>query len=441
LNFETIKTAIDVDVSKFTGSAISKVILSGTTAVTGLTAAQAGNLVISGTSTPTIGVTGATTPGQLDTVNIDVNDASATVNTIAVTAPALAGVETLNLTATDNFTIDTLTSSPALTKVTVSGAGTSGITTGALALAANTVFDASAATGAVTIDASSATGNGIAITGSATKANTLTGNALASVLTGGAAADVITGGAGNDVISGGAGNNTLHGAAGANTITAADGNNTIDVVGSSGANSITVGNGYNTITGGSGADTIVVGTGGNVITGAAGADLITLGAHSVGVQNTLIFGVASTAVTAANSDTITGFVSGTDIIQLTAGDNSATATTVTAGGLAGLNLVAGNTAATMLAPVTDTTSVATLAAVYTALASATGLNNSANHELAASVAGAGGIVAREVIYTTGAAAGTYLVINDATAGFQAATDIVIKLVGNTTFAAGDLVVV
>jgi hypothetical protein len=438
LNFETIKTAIDVDVSKFTGSAISKVILSGSTALTGLTAAQAANLVINATSTPTIGVTGAATPGQLDTVNIDVNDASSTVNSITVTAPVLAGIETLNLTATDNFTVTALTSAPALTKVTVSGAGTSSITTGALALAANTIFDASAATGAVTIDASSSTGNGLAITGSATKANTLTGNALASVLTGGAAADTITGGAGSDIISGGAGNNTLHGAAGANTITAGDGNNTIDVVGSSSANSITAGNGYNTITGGSGADTIIVGTGGNVITGAAGADLITLGAHSVGVRDTLVYGAQGTIITSANSDTITGFVSGTDIIQLTAGDNSGAGVT---GSLAGLNLVAGNTAATMLTAVTDSTSVATLAAVYTALASATGLDNSTNHEFAASVAGAGGIVVREVVYTTGAAAGTYLVINDSTAGFQAATDIVIKLVGTTTFTAADLTVV
>lgn len=433
-NFETLQSTVTVDVSKFTGSAISKVMFSGTISVTGLTAAQAANVVINAASTPTIGVTGAATPGQLDIVNIDVNDASATVNTFVLTAPVLAGVETLNLTATDNFSIDLLTSAPALTKVTVSGAGTSSITTGVFALAANTVIDASAATGTVVISALGSTGNGLAIIGSATKANTLTGNALASVLTGGAGNDTITGGAGNDTISGGEGNNTLAGNAGANTITAGNGNNTVSVTGSTSANSITVGNGYNTITGGTGDDTIIVGTGGNVITSGAGLDKITLGAHVLGATNTLVFGSTAEAATVANVDTITGFVSGTDTVQLTSGVTGT-------GSLTGLTLAAGNTAATMLAAVTDATSVATLADVYTALATATGLNNSAGHVFAASAAGTATLVARQVVYTTGAAAGTYLVINDATDGFQAANDIVIKLVGNTTFAAGDITVV
>lgn len=37
-NFETLQTTVDVDVSKFTASSISKVIMSGTTAVSGLPA-------------------------------------------------------------------------------------------------------------------------------------------------------------------------------------------------------------------------------------------------------------------------------------------------------------------------------------------------------------------------------------------------------------------
>ncbi|PIT81343.1 hypothetical protein B9Z40_11445 [Limnohabitans sp. 15K] len=430
-NFETIKTTVAVDVSKFTASSIGKVIMSGTTAVTGLTATQAANIVIDATSTPTITVTGSTTPGQLDVVTVEVNDGLAPVNALAVSTPVLAGVETLNLVATDGITIDALTSATALTNVNVSGAGAISITTGAIAVNANTTFNAATATGTVTVDATGSTGNGVTIIGSATKANIITGNALGSVLTGGAANDTITGGALNDVISGGEGNNTLAGAAGANTITAGNGNNTITVTGSNGANAITVGNGYNTITGGSGADTIIVGTGANVITPAAGLDKITLGTHALGVSNSVVLAV--TAAAAANSKTITGFVTGADVIQLTSGVAGTT--------LAGVALAAGNTAATMLAAVTDVTSVADLAAVYTALATATGLDNSAGHEFAASAAGAGTIVARSVVYSTGAAAGTYLVINDSTPGFQAANDIVIKLVGNTTFAAGDIVVV
>jgi uncharacterized RmlC-like cupin family protein len=94
----------------------------------------------------------------------------------------------------------------------------------------------------------------------------------------------------------------------------------------------------------------------------------------------------------------------------------------------------------MNAVITDSTSVATIADVYTALA--TDLNNvGAAGAFAASATGAAGIVAREVTFTTGAAAGTYLVINDVTAAFQAATDMVIKLTGTTTFAASDLTVV
>jgi S-layer protein len=154
-----------------------------------------------------------------------------------------------------------------------------------------------------------------------------------------------------------------------------------------------------------------------------------MGTHALGVSNVIV--LDSNALAAANSKTITGFVSGTDDIQLTSGTTT----------LNGLTLAAGNTAATMLAPVTDATSVAALSNVYTALATSTGLDGSAGHEFAASAAGTGTIVARTVVYTTGAAAGTYLVINDSVAGFQAANDIVIKLVGNTTFAAGDIVVV
>jgi len=204
------------------------------------------------------------------------------------------------------------------------------------------------------------------------------------------------------------------------------------------ASTITGGSGIDTIVGGSAIDTIVVGAGGttNSVTGAAARDTINL-TGSTGAD-TIIYGVASTAVTSANVDIITGFTSGTDKIQLTAGNNSGTTTTVTAGGLAGINLAAGSTLATMLAPVTSAVSVADIAAVYTQLA--IDLLTTTN-AFAASATGAGGIVGRVVTYTNGAAAGTYLVLNDVTASFQAATDQVIQLVGNTTFAATDLTTV
>jgi S-layer protein len=204
------------------------------------------------------------------------------------------------------------------------------------------------------------------------------------------------------------------------------------------ANTITGGSGNDTIVGGSAVDTISVGAGttANSVTGAAGADVITL-TSSTGVD-TIIYGVASTTVDAAgaNVDKITNFTTGVDKIQLTAGDNSATAGTISAGGLAGINLAAGSTLAALSAVITDTTSVATIADVYTALGVVLTATN-----LTASATGAGNIKGQVVTFSTGAAAGTYLVVNDVTADFQAATDLVIQLIGTTTFAAGDLTVV
>jgi len=168
-----------------------------------------------------------------------------------------------------------------------------------------------------------------------------------------------------------------------------------------------------------------VGTGSNWITTNIGLDVITLGTHAVGVVNTIDLS-AGAAAGAANVKNVTGFVSGVDQINLAA--NS----------LAGLTLDGTTSQAAMLAPVTDVTSVATLTEVITALGTATGLVITTGNAFAASTALAGGLVARTVIYTTGAAAGTYLVINDGTAGFIAGNDIVIKLNGTTTVAAGDI---
>ena len=307
----------------------------------------------------------------------------------------------------------------------------------------NATFTAHAATAELT----DADVKSIVVTGNNSLTLTYTGTSLtnfdASGLTKGAVS-FTPGALTTDSVAKGSvtGGDTLdfHNAVAKVTITSTAGTNTLK--GSSTvASTITGGSGNDTITGGSGGDTIVVGAGAtaNTVTGAAGADKIDL-TGSTGV-NTLIFGVASTSVSAtgANVDTITNFKSGVDKIQLTAGVNSASATTVSAGGLAGINLANNSTLATMGAVITNATSVATIADVYTALAD--DLNNVGSHAFAASATGASHIVAREVTYTTGAAAGTYLVINDVTAGFQAATDVVIKLVGTTAITVGDIVVV
>lgn len=206
-------------------------------------------------------------------------------------------------------------------------------------------------------------------------------------------------------------------------ITVTAGTNTLK--GSSGAyaNTITGGSGNDTIVGGSAVDTIKAGAGttANTITGAGGADLIDL-TGSTGAD-TLRYDTIATSANASGTqvDTITGFKAGVDKINFAQG--AASLTGVTTDGT-------GDAVAAMAAVVTNSTSVATLADVYTALAAYT--------TLTASAADGTATVAQVYSFTTGAAAGTYLVVNNATVGFQAATDVVIKLVGlEGTLSAGD----
>lgn len=311
-NFEVLTVNnITADVSKFTGSSIAGVVLTGaTTGVTALTAAQALNVYAITNTTATIGVTGATTVGQLDTVKITVDDRLAAVNTLTLTAPVLAGVETLNLVATDNVVITALTSATALTNINVTGAGTVSITSGVVAMNVNTVIDASAVDADTVLNFVGGTANGVSLK-AGDGDNTLTGTTIAdkgNTIVSGDGDSTITGGVANDIITAGNGSNTIHGAAGSNTITVGNGNNAIDVIASAAANTITAGNGINVITGGSAADAITVGTGGNLITGAAGADTITFGAHVAGVIDGIVMTANSETYSAATAATI---VSGT----------------------------------------------------------------------------------------------------------------------------------
>ncbi|WP_430436390.1 beta strand repeat-containing protein [Oceanibaculum nanhaiense] len=199
--------------------------------ITNMSATQAGNVTIAGTLavTPTFGVTGAATVGQLDTLSIAINDGATAVNVLTVANLTAAGVETINLALTDSLTLSAATGLGAMTAMNLTGAGVANITTGALALNVNSTIDASALTGTFTIDASAATTNGIAIKGSSTKANTITGSAQADVITGGSAADSLLGGAGDDTISSGDGNDYISSGAGADAITTGAGNDLVEM--------------------------------------------------------------------------------------------------------------------------------------------------------------------------------------------------------------------
>ena len=286
--FETLQSnAIAVDVSKFTASTIGEVKTNGSSSFTALSATQAANVTAMANGTITLGVTGSAVVGQLDVVSIDVNDAAAAVNTITLTAPVIAGVETLNLTATDNVVVTALTSATALTNVNVTGAGTVGITSGAVVLNVNTVVDASAVDSVVTLDFVAGTANGVSLKAGDGN-NFLTGTDVASKgnsIVSGDGNSSLTGGQADDIITAGSGNNIVVTGNGVNTVTAGDGHNTI--TGGTGVDTVTVGNGYNTINTGTGADVIVAGTGGNDVDAGTGADTVTFGVNVAGVSNAI----------------------------------------------------------------------------------------------------------------------------------------------------------
>lgn len=175
-NFEIVDvTTATVDLDNLaTNNTLTGLRVGGSATVSNINAATAAAVTVYANATPVLNVKGATTPGQLDTVKIDVNDGSAAVNTITVTAPTLTAVETLQVVATDNVTITSLANALALTGITFTGAGAISLTTTAIALNPNVTVDASAATGNFTLDATGATANGYTIKGSA-GVNTLTG--------------------------------------------------------------------------------------------------------------------------------------------------------------------------------------------------------------------------------------------------------------------------
>jgi Ca2+-binding RTX toxin-like protein len=168
-----------------------------------------------------------------------------------------------------------------------------------------------------------------------------TGNALANVITGNANANFLNGGAGNDTLIGGAGNDTLDGGSGADTMSGGTQNDTyfVDNIGdqvieSAGqANGLqdkvvasisytlaanveilaldTVANANLNATGNALANTITGNAGNNRIDGGLGNDQLTGG----GGADQFVF---STALSAANVDTITDFSAASgDTIRLT----------------------------------------------------------------------------------------------------------------------------
>ena len=382
------------------GTAISDSVTFGTLAL------QGGNGAVDGIGTVSLVSNG-----------LDFTSGDAIANTNTVTALTDTGLKNLNVSGTQGLTISDITVTGDTLAIGNTNTGHAGLVITSLSDSSlgNLTFTGTGnnviTTLADTIPNLTIANNG---TGTAAITNTFTSATLQNL--------TLTGNVGLTLVDTYAGT----------TIAAGTDNAHLNITLGTGTNSVTVGNANNVIVGGTGVDTITVGTGRNLITGLDGADVISFGTHTAG--NNIVYTTAASSVSAtgANVDVLNNFNTTVDKIQLTAGGLSAL--------LSGITLTAGTTsAATMLSAITDTTSVATIGNVYTQLATDL-LNTTVGHEFAASANTALGLVAREVIFTTGAAAGTYLVINDSTAGFNGTNDLVIKLVGTTTVAAGDIIV-
>lgn len=207
-----------------------------------------------------------------------------------------------------------------------------------------------------------------------------------------AADDIISGGDGNDIISGGDGNDIISGD---------NGNDTI--LGNMGNDTIFGGEGIDTLSGNIGDDTLFGGPGADTLTGGMGADTLTGGTEA---DTFVLTALNASLVTAF--DTITDFTSGTDHIKI--------GHTIPLGSL--------NTGNPANAPFAITGTDDLTADLATLLGPTKLLANGA----------------AQVTITGGTDAGSYVVINDAAAGYDPGSDGVIRLLGapvlvNTDFIA------
>lgn len=200
-NFEVLEVAngvtVDVDNLSATNTFTAARYTDGGV-INNMNTTMAANVTVTtGGNSATFGIKDATNPGTVNTLNITADDgvANNARQTIALGTPVATGVEAVNLTATDNITIAALTSMASLETLGLSGGGTITITSGALAINANTVINGASATGVTTLNLAAATGRGVAIT-TGSGADIIAATAIAGL------ADVIVAGGGADRIIG-----------------------------------------------------------------------------------------------------------------------------------------------------------------------------------------------------------------------------------------------
>jgi len=228
-NFEILRLAdgqsLDLDMA--TGSTITAIEIvdasAAATSATDLTVAQAAAVTfVDFNDAATIGVKGATTVGSNDVLNITISDGDTTTSETLIAAATdgadwtIAGVETINIIAVDDFDADALSNITGLSTLTARGAGDVDIITGAVDMGTNGSVNFGDLTGTVTFNAAALATNAFAYTGSA-GIDTLTDNVVGG--------NQLTTGAGNDIITltdktGGAAVTVVTAGAGADAITA-----------------------------------------------------------------------------------------------------------------------------------------------------------------------------------------------------------------------------
>jgi Ca2+-binding RTX toxin-like protein/methionine-rich copper-binding protein CopC len=231
------------------------------------------------------------------------------------------------------------------------------------------------------------------------------GNTLPNTITGNVGNNILNGAVGNDQLKGGAGNDIYYVDSTGDVVTEVAGAGT-DLINSSVTytlpanveNLTLTGTGAINGTGNTLANKITGNGGNNILNGAVGTDILTGGAGA----DTFVFQFGQSSVSAP--DTITAFAIGSDKIDLL------TQAGAVMGAPSAFSRAANNTTATTLPTLV------------------TGVFADANGALTGNQA-LGINSAALVVATNAAIAGTYLIINDATAGFQVGNDLVVKLTG------------
>ena len=389
------------------------------------TGGQTGALLVKGSATAANDITLGSI-GSGGTLSVTAGSAADVIRgTQAVIAAATisggAGSDTLVITDTGNLTVADAT----FKNVSEIEKFQLGTTTGALSWVAGTnvkslveaaggVWDVKAAgitTGSVTLDASVLGGtNSLKADLTVSAGATVVANSVTQV-------NIISSTGGADDIkvttvaatTGSTGNIRVDASGNTSAGVKIDGSKIADDLTSSATINLIGGTGKDTITGGALADTI---------TGGAGQDLLTGGA----ARDTFVYVTKAATVGKVNVDLITDFKAGD-----TAGVTDADLVAIKQGAgtmFTGITIDV-STTKTIGTAVTSTSTVSSIDDVYAAVSSDTAF--AVSNFVASNGTNSGGIQAKTIYFASGSAAGTYLVINDAVAGFQEVGDVVIRL--------------